>query len=139
MNTNGTSKRVTRIEENSARERVASDNSRVFTPTAESKGRASTLRLVAALLWVLAIAAEVGAIILLKRPPVNMVWLIVLIVVDLALAVAGSLLWKKANRLDPASTGRLSLSLLSSHWLYSYSRIKICRVSRRASWGQSLL
>lgn len=104
MNTNGTSKRVTRIEENSTRERVASDNSRVFTPTAESKGRASTLRLVAALLWVLAIAAEVGAIILLKRPPVSMVWLIVLIAVDLALAVAGSLLWKKANRLDPAST-----------------------------------
>ena len=104
MNTNGTSKRVTRIEENSTRGHMASDNSRVFTPTAESKGRASTLRLVAALLWVMAIAAEVGAIVLLKRPPVSMVWLIVFIVVDLALAVAGSLLWKKANRLDPAST-----------------------------------
>ena len=48
MNTNGTSKRVTRIEEDSTRGRVASDNPRVFTPTAESKGRASTLRLVAA-------------------------------------------------------------------------------------------
>lgn len=32
-----------------------------------------------------------------------MTWLIVLIVVDLIFAVVGSLLWKKANRFDPAS------------------------------------
>jgi hypothetical protein len=32
-----------------------------------------------------------------------MVWLIGLIVIDLILVVIGSLLWKKANRLDPAS------------------------------------
>src|SRR5690554_3068039 len=32
-----------------------------------------------------------------------MIWLIVVIVVILALAITGSTLWKKANRLDPAS------------------------------------
>jgi hypothetical protein len=32
-----------------------------------------------------------------------MTWLIVLIVADLIFAVIGSLLWKKSNRLDPAS------------------------------------
>ena len=32
-----------------------------------------------------------------------MIWLIVAIVVILALAITGSMLWKKANRLDPAS------------------------------------
>jgi hypothetical protein len=40
---------------------------------------------------------------LLKRPPVNTTYLIILIAVSLVFAVTGSLLWKKANRLDPAS------------------------------------
>ena len=51
----------------------------------------------------MAIGFEVGAILLLNRPPISTVWLIVLIAVDLIFAVVGSLLWKKANRLDPAS------------------------------------
>ena len=40
---------------------------------------------------------------LLFQKPINMTWIIVLIVIDLALAVTGSILWKKSNRLDPAS------------------------------------
>lgn len=32
-----------------------------------------------------------------------MTWIIILIVIDLALAVTGSILWKKSNRLDPPS------------------------------------
>ena len=40
---------------------------------------------------------------LLFKQPVNMTWIIALIVVDLALAILGSYLWKKSNRLDPAS------------------------------------
>ena len=38
-----------------------------------------------------------------RKPPINTTWLIVLIVADLIFAVIGNLLWKKANRLDPAS------------------------------------
>jgi hypothetical protein len=39
----------------------------------------------------------------LRNVPVNTTYLIILIVVSLIFAVAGSLLWKKANRFDPAS------------------------------------
>jgi len=79
-----------------------------FVPTAEAKGKATQLRLYAILLWVLAIAAEVGAIfVLLKsaKPLVTStwIWMIGLIAADLILVVIGSQLWKKANRLDPAS------------------------------------
>jgi len=79
-----------------------------FVPTAEAKGRATQLRLFAVLLWILAIAAEVGAILVLlksAKPIVTStwVWMIAFIVVDLIFVIAGSQLWKKANRLDPAS------------------------------------
>ena len=79
-----------------------------FVPTAEAKGKASQLRLFSVLLWVLAIAAEVGAIFVLIKcaKPIetaSWVYMIALIVVDLALVIVGSMLWKKANRLDPAS------------------------------------
>ncbi|WP_109509619.1 mechanosensitive ion channel family protein [Nocardioides speluncae] len=74
-----------------------------WTPTAEAKSKATKLRLAAAVLWLLAIAGEVYAIFgVLNADDVNMVLLIGLIVVIGILAVAGSLLWKQANRLDPA-------------------------------------
>ncbi|MDR0430741.1 MAG: hypothetical protein LBH58_09730 [Tannerellaceae bacterium] len=74
-----------------------------FVPTAESKGKATQLRVIAGILWLLAIATQIGAISLLFKEPVSMLWLIVLIVVDLILVIIGSILWKKSNRLDPAS------------------------------------
>ncbi|MCL2849710.1 MAG: hypothetical protein FWE61_06665 [Micrococcales bacterium] len=75
-----------------------------WAPTAQAKSRALQLRIVAGVLWALAIGAEAAAIFwVLQMSPVNIWLLIGLIVVDLALAVGGSLLWKKANRLDPAS------------------------------------
>ena len=79
-----------------------------FVPTEEAKSKATQLRIFAILVWVLAIAAEVGAIFVLIKSPKPIVtstwvWLIGLIVVDLILVVIGSMLWKKANRLDPAS------------------------------------
>lgn len=82
--------------------------SATFVPTAEAKGKATQLRLFAVLLWVLAIAAEVGAIFVLTKcaKPIETktwIWMIGLIVVDLILVIIGSMLWKKANRLDPAA------------------------------------
>jgi hypothetical protein len=77
-----------------------------FVPTEESKGKATQLRMFAALSWVAAIGAQIWAItFLFKQPqPSNlMTWMIALIVVDLAFAILGSYLWKKSNRLDPAS------------------------------------
>lgn len=74
-----------------------------FSPTKEAKGRATQLRLIAGILWVLGIGAQVWAITLLFKQPITMWLIITLIAVDLALVVTGSMLWKKSNRLDPAS------------------------------------
>lgn len=103
MTENKTSKKLTRVGDAEAPAGDAPVNPGTFTPTRESKQKAGNFRLIAAIAWVIAIAFEVWAIISLKKVPVNMTMLIVLIVADLIFAVAGSLLWKKANRLDPAS------------------------------------
>ena len=75
---------------------------KVFVASEESKGKAKQLRLFALLAWIVAIAVQIYAIFKLIRND-TLVWLIVAIVVILALAITGSILWKKANRLDPAS------------------------------------
>ena len=106
-----------------------------WKPTAESKKKATTLRIVALVLWAVAIGGEaVGIFWLLRQreaaltasgtstlsrddetgllttetggyafPQWAFIALIVLMVVIAALAIIGSMLWKKANRLDPAS------------------------------------
>ena len=82
----------------------ADDKSPVWAPTAEAKGKATKLRIFAWAGWLLAIGLEAVAIfVLLRQNPVNMVLLIGAIVVIGALAITASLLWKKANDLDPAS------------------------------------
>lgn len=75
---------------------------KVFVASPEAKGKAKQLRLFALLAWIIAIAGQVFAILKLIHNE-TMVWLIVAIVVILALAITASLLWKKANKLDPAS------------------------------------
>lgn len=96
-----TDKKVTHVGGETSEQN--SNEKREFKPTGEAKGRANRLRLIAIILWVLGIAAQVWAITLLFKKPITMWLIITLIVVDLALVVVGSLLWKKSNRLDPAS------------------------------------
>ena len=74
-----------------------------FVPTPEAKGKATQLRIIAGILWLLAIGAQIGAISLLFKQPIVMMWIIVLIAIDLVLVIIGSILWKKSNRFDPAS------------------------------------
>ena len=75
-----------------------------WTPTPEAKQKATRFRIIAGVLWLLAIAGEAVAIFwVLRQSPVNMWLLIGLTVVIGALAITGSVLWKMANRLDPAS------------------------------------
>lgn len=74
-----------------------------FKPTAENKSKATTNRVIALVLWAIAIGLEVFAILQLKKVPINMVLIIGLVVAIAILAIIGSVLWKKANRLDPAS------------------------------------
>lgn len=102
-----------------------------WTPTPGGKKKATTLRWIAGGLWALAIAAEAVAIFWLLRqrefvgedgtlvrnpdtglleeqgvtaqfPQWAFITLLVALVVIAALAITGSFLWKKANRLDPA-------------------------------------
>ncbi len=75
---------------------------KIYESSPESKAKAKTLRLFAILAWIVGIGLEVFAILKLINNE-TLVWLIVAIVVILGLSITGSLLWKKANRLDPAS------------------------------------
>ncbi|MDR0488729.1 MAG: hypothetical protein LBG99_04905 [Propionibacteriaceae bacterium] len=77
-----------------------------FKVSAEGKSKATSLRIIAALFWAVAIGLEMFVIFwLLEKTELNlyMVWLIGSIVVIGGLALAGSMFWKKANRFDPAS------------------------------------
>jgi len=86
-----------------------------WKPTAEAKRKATTLRVVAAVLWAVAIGLEAFGIFWVLRPPLDELaaaqgfpqWrfylLIGIIVVIGALSIIGSRLWMRANRHDPAS------------------------------------
>jgi hypothetical protein len=95
-----TKKKVVRVESSQA----SQPSGPAWKPAPEAKQQASTNRIIAAVLWLLAIAGEAFAIFwVLKQSSVNMVLLIAAIVVIGVLAVVGDVLWKRANRLDPAS------------------------------------
>lgn len=96
-----TNKKITRVEGGTS----SSSNSapEPFIPTAESKGKASQLRVIAGILWALAIGAQIFAISTVLKTPEKTTLIIALIIIDLALAIVGSILWKKSNRFDPAS------------------------------------
>ncbi len=86
-----------------------------FTPAPGAKAKASRLRVIAIVLWAVAIVLELVAILWLLRPPFDELvenqgfpqwrwWtLLGFIAVIGALAIIGSQLWKSANRHDPAS------------------------------------
>jgi hypothetical protein len=102
-------KTVVRVEHTAAAEaddQAAAHTSggTTFAPSPEAKRKALTFRIIAIVLWVVAIAAEAFAIFwVLKQNPVNMILLIGLIVVMAALSVVGNILWKRSNQADPAS------------------------------------
>ena len=102
-----TNKKVTRVSGSGAARENAS---RAFVPTPESKQQAGKFRMYGILLWVLAVVAEIIAMVILfqKDPEIDLTTgkralLIGILVVDLILLVVGSMYWKKANRYDPAS------------------------------------
>ncbi len=96
-------KKITRIEGDSTPSSPAKPRTTQFVATPESKAKARNLRIIAILAWLVAIGFEIFAIIKLRSVPVNTTLLIILIIAALIFAVTGSLLWKKANRFDPAS------------------------------------
>lgn len=72
----------------------------------DQKSKAKKLRLMAGGSWFIAIATEIAAIVLVLKKTFNeggLALLIGLFVVIAVFAIAGSILWKKSNRHDPAS------------------------------------
>lgn len=103
-------KKVVRVEQTAAEKAAEAAGTSggasggTWTPTPEAKKKATTFRIVAIVLWLLAIGSEAFTIFyVLKQNPISTVLLIVMLVVIAALAIGGSLLWKQSNRLDPAS------------------------------------
>ena len=108
-------KKVVRVDKTTKKTAGGKGSEPAWKPTPEAKGKATKLRWIAALLWLIAIAGEAATIIWILNPEetvdengatvageVNMVILIGAIVLIGILAIIGSLLWKKANRADPA-------------------------------------
>lgn len=84
----------------------------VITPNKPTGGSTVGLRIGACVLWLLAIVCEAFAIMVLMEyyiPPFNMnamTFLIIMIVLDMALAIIAAQLWKKANHIKPMSEKR---------------------------------
>ncbi len=82
------------------------DVTKAWAATQDQKGSAKRLRIFAGLAWVVAIGTEIAGIVMLKRHMFdhgNLALLIGLLVVIAVAAIAGSLMWKAANKHDPAS------------------------------------
>ena len=84
----------------------------IVTPNKPTGGSTIGLRIGAVVLWVLAIVCEVFAIMALMQyfiPPFGMsmlVFLIIMIVLDMAFVILAAQLWKKANHIKPMSEKR---------------------------------
>ena len=82
------------------------DVTQAWQASQNQQGRAKSLRIYAALAWVVAIGTEIAAIVMLKKGMFqqgNLALLIGLLVAIAVFAIAGSLMWKAANKHDPAS------------------------------------
>jgi hypothetical protein len=82
------------------------DVTKEWRATHGQKSAATRLRLFAALSWIVAIGGEVAGIVLLRQHRFdhgNLPLLIGILVGIAIFAIAGSLMWKAANRHDPAS------------------------------------
>jgi hypothetical protein len=82
------------------------DVTKEWRATHGQKSSATRLRLFAALSWIVAIGTEIAGIVLLRQHKFdhgNLPLLIGLLVVIAIFAIAGSLMWKAANKQDPAS------------------------------------
>src|SRR6476659_19133 len=81
------------------------DVTKEWRATQGQKSSATRLRLFAAIAWVVAIGTEIAGIVMLRQHKFdhgNLPLLIGLLVVIAAFAIAGSLMWKAANKQDPA-------------------------------------
>jgi hypothetical protein len=82
------------------------DVTKAWAATQDQKGAAKRLRIYAALSWLVAIGTEIAGIVMLRQGRFdqgNLALLIGILVAIAVFAIAGSVMWKKANKHDPAS------------------------------------
>src|SRR3954471_13521600 len=82
------------------------DVTKEWRATHGQKSAATRLRIFAAIAWVIAISSEIAGIVLLRQHKFDHgnLGLLIGILVGIAIfAIAGSLMWKAANKQDPAS------------------------------------
>src|SRR6478752_74937 len=82
------------------------DVTKEWRATQGQKSAATRLRIFAAISWVVAIGTEIAGVVMLRQHKFdhgNLPLLIGLLVVIAVFAIAGSLMWKAANKHDPAS------------------------------------
>src|SRR6476661_1011488 len=92
---------------NMSDKRPASDTdvTKDWRATQGQKSAATRLRIFAVIAWLIAIGTEIAGVVMLRQHKFdhgNMALLIGLLVVIAIFAIAGSLMWKAANRHDPA-------------------------------------
>ena len=91
----------------SGRKKKTNENGQTVVQ-ATSQGSATGKRIGAVCLWLVAIAFEILAILVLFKKiektfvPHNLA-IVILLVLDLICVIIGAMLWKKSNRIDPAS------------------------------------
>ena len=82
------------------------DVTKDWRATQGQESAAKRLRIYAALAWIVAIGTEIAGIVMLRQGKFdqgNLALLIGVLVVIAVFAIAGSLMWKAANKHDPAS------------------------------------
>ena len=82
------------------------DVTKEWRATQGQKSAATRLRLFALIAWIIAIGTEVAGIVMLRQHKFdhgNLPLLIGLLVVIAVFAIGGNLMWKAANKHDPAS------------------------------------
>lgn len=99
-------KKTVSVSESGRKKKTAAGGATM--PSAKATGSATPKRIGAVILWILAIALEVVAILMVGNKIIFSLnyhlWFIIgAIVLDLICVVAGALLWKSANLIDPAS------------------------------------
>ena len=101
-------KKTVSASESTRKKKASTTESGKTYVAAQSKGNATGRRVGAIILWVFAIAFEILALLLLFAKIEitfmnTLVAICILLVLDLICVIAGSLLWKQANHIDPAS------------------------------------
>lgn len=87
-------------------EEAKQDVTKAWQASQDQKSKASRLRIFAAIAWVIAIGAEIAGVVMLLQGRFDtggLPILIGLLVVIAVFAIAGNLMWKAANKHDPAS------------------------------------